>query len=480
MVTERIRAMKVMWKLYAYGEVKFRRGHCAPTDALCAWCNTQMETAEHVLVECKDKEISKLRGKLHKKLARVVSEQMEDKEMAEWVGKMIPALWNNEVIELKDIQHAQVREAFTDMEKWNKADLWKGTVPKALIEMLRGLSIRKKAIHKMAQELVGVIEQAAVDIWFLTNEKRQEKPPAPEKGVAPVTDRHQAHALDTMGMLGRPPQQFDILHPAHRANIVAAGRKQVHSAKERETQLTPIGAKLRTYSPEGAEQYKIEGIVPGEDKPYRVSAGSALKGVFYISAKEATEWEIRDGITDQEQGIVHRALYLRQPKKRKRNKKTKRVNKGVSASVTTLKWNNETQEVDCAILTNEGRASVVPVSNILSTYKLGGIMKSRARRRQKARRRKLEVLGDSTDEEQNPPESGGGKGQPKKARKQPGANGPGSHDGGSPGEAKRKQDPSKKTTIQQSGDGGSSDRGGSRQPGPHQSRWVVPIEGHER
>ena len=145
------------------------------------------------------------------------------------------------------------------------------------------------------------------------------------------------------------------------------------------------------------------------------------------------------------------------------------MNKGVSASVTTLKWNKELQEVEFAILTNEGRVSTAPVSNILSTYKLGGVMKSRARRRQKARRRKLEVLGDSTDEEQSPQATGGGRGQPKQVRNQPGANGPGSRDGGSPGGTKRKQDPSTKTKIQQSGGGGSSDRRGIRQPGPHQS-----------
>ena len=177
----------------------------------------------------------------------------------------------------------------------------------------------------------------------------------------------------------------------------------MHSAGERDTQLTPIGAELRKYSPEGTENYRAEGVKPGEDRPYRVSAGSALKGVFYISAKDAAEWEIRDDVTDQERGIVHRALYLRQPRKRKRNKRTARVNKGVNASVTTLQWNKELQEIECTILTNEGRASKAPFSGVLSTYKLGGVMKSRARRRQKARRRKLEVLGDSTDEENSPP-----------------------------------------------------------------------------
>jgi hypothetical protein len=57
-----------------------------------------------------------------------------------------------------------------NMKNWNPGDLWKGAVPRAVVELLQKFSMGKTAARKFSQKTAGMTKQAAVDIWLDTHQ----------------------------------------------------------------------------------------------------------------------------------------------------------------------------------------------------------------------------------------------------------------------------------------------------------------------
>ena len=417
---------------------------------------------------------------MHKKIAEQVAEAIKDKQMAEWVAKALPPLWGSSDVDLEEIKYVQVRDAMKNMKNWNPGDLWKGAVPSAVVELLRKFSMGKTAARKLAQKIAGMTEQAAVDIWILTNEHRHNKAPHPEIVIPRPDTTQRAQALATMGRLGRTIQQFEVLHPAHQVNVVAKAMRVAHGAKYCEVPPVPIGAALREVTEHGdTKNYRVtalSGENEFEEAAYVVTADSTLDGAFYANPEEASKWEVKHGLTDEDRGRVHKALYVRATKRKKTKSKNK-GNKGVAACITQVQWDEAENELKCTMLTSEGKAETKGVKQVLAQYTMKGPMRSKARNRHSARgrRRPLAILGCSDEEEEHKGKHRRGAAQ---GRTIPPITSGGDAGGGSPRRGKDKRGPGDDGG---SGGGGGDDDGDATSSGNgHPARWVVPKEGHEK
>ena len=78
---ERLKLMKLIWRLYAFGHVKLFRKHCTAREAMCGWCGKHPETMQHVLHDCMDPNIQKARSKLFVKIASRIAEDVKNDNM---------------------------------------------------------------------------------------------------------------------------------------------------------------------------------------------------------------------------------------------------------------------------------------------------------------------------------------------------------------------------------------------------------------
>jgi len=213
-----------------------------------------------------------------------------------------------------------------------------------------------------------------------------------------------------------------------------------------------------------------------EEAAYVVTADSALDGAFYVNPEEASKWEVKRGLTDEDRGRVHKALYVRTTKRKKTKSKNK-GNNGVAACITQVQWDESENELKCTMLTSEGKAETKGVKQVLAQYTMKGPMRSKARNRHSARgrRRPLAILGCSDEEEEHKGKHRRGAAQ---GRTIPPITSGGDAGGGSPRRGKDKRGPGDDGG---SGGGGGDDDGDATSSGNgHPARWVVPKEGHEK
>ena len=129
-IAERIRIMKMMWNLYAYGNVKLRRQHCSPTEAMCAWCGKELETREHILVgACDSTDLADRKRILYEKISQRIITDLRDDKVAHWVETTVPMLWQRGKNDTADILHARIKNEMDELEEWDPLELWRGVVP---------------------------------------------------------------------------------------------------------------------------------------------------------------------------------------------------------------------------------------------------------------------------------------------------------------------------------------------------------------
>jgi hypothetical protein len=116
-----------------------------------------------------------------------------------------------------------------------------------------------------------------------------------------------------------------MLHPAHQANVVAKATREAHGAKHCKVPPAPIGAALREVTESGETETCRVTALSGEDEfgeaAYVVTAANALDGACYATPAEASKWEVKQGLTDEDRSRVHKALYIRTTKRKKEKAK---------------------------------------------------------------------------------------------------------------------------------------------------------------
>ena len=225
-IAERIRVMKIMWNLYAYGDVKLLRKHCTPSEAMCAWCDESLETRDHILGKsCDSPVLAKHKGILYKQITDKIKEHLRDEDTEEWLSLTVPIIWGGVGHNSNSIGDARIRDMVEGLSDWKPQELWRGVVPKRLQTMLECYSI-KGNVRKLAQELVTITEHASTDLWLLTNERKQ------SDIIAPIGRSLNDQARDiyavSPALLGRPISEFDELPKPHKVNIIR-DRKRKHA-----------------------------------------------------------------------------------------------------------------------------------------------------------------------------------------------------------------------------------------------------------
>jgi hypothetical protein len=91
--TERLKLIKLMWHLYAYGHIKLFRQHCSAPDSLCAWCGLVPENMSHVLLDCKHHDLADHRDKLFTSITALISAHTPKASMKAWLTDVVPHIW---------------------------------------------------------------------------------------------------------------------------------------------------------------------------------------------------------------------------------------------------------------------------------------------------------------------------------------------------------------------------------------------------
>ena len=342
--SERAKAMRLMWNLYAYGFVKLTRKHANPREAMCAWCQEHAETADHVTL-CKNTEIQEMHAQIHKQVIAIIIENLPGTEITEWLESAMPAIISGGPKTFADTANARIQDLAEMLDKWEPLDMWKGVVPQQLMELLDGLGMRKRMRGKAAQEIVSTLEKAATDIWILTNaEKQKQKEIEP-----PIHSKEQKiNRLCRIDKLHYTLQEFSDLHPAHQTNIIRARQRDYHNNPD-EAVLIP-GDKTREYK----DGFSTERIVEKHcDDKYHLKGSNPLDGVRQRTNESALQLVVRaDGLTNQERGMVDRILY---PTTGKGKKYVRRVRR---QSCTTY--------ID--VITDEAATSTLKLAEALQTH----------------------------------------------------------------------------------------------------------------
>ena len=231
------------------------------------------------------------------------------------------------------------------LDNWEPLDMWKGVVPKALIELLESLGVKRRNRAKAAQDIVSTLERAATDIWILTNAEKQKK----AKVEAPLRSQQTAIArLHAVDKLHYTLQEFADLHPMHQTNIVKARQRAYHGNPD-EAVLIP-GDKTREYSDGLTAERLVE--THREDGYYLQGVGP-LDGVLKRSGETALQIAVReDGLTNQERGMIDRTLY---PKTGKGKRFVRRVRR----------HRGRTQ---CDLITDDEKTETQAMAHVLQAY----------------------------------------------------------------------------------------------------------------
>ena len=126
---------------------------------------------------CKHGEVRALHAQIHRKIINIVVENLPDVDIVDWLRSAMPAIVSGGPKTFAETTNARTQNMTDLLQDWEPLDMWKGVVPKQLIDLLEGLGMRRKQRSKAAQGIVSLLEQAATDIWLLTNAAKQKKKP---------------------------------------------------------------------------------------------------------------------------------------------------------------------------------------------------------------------------------------------------------------------------------------------------------------
>ena len=402
-IAEKIRIMKIMWNLYAYGDVKLLRKHCTPSEAMCTWCGDHLETRDHIIGKgCKSPELAKHKQVLYKQITNKIKEHLRDEDTAEWLSLTIPTLWGGVDHDSNNIGDARIRVMVEGLADWKPQELWNGVVPKRLQDMLECYSI-KGNVRKLTQELVTLTEHAATDLWILTNEHKKQDVPT----VQGRTLNEQARDIYDLSpaMLGYPISTFDGLPRPHKVNIIRDRKKKLLGKGHDDTRLGRVGQTIRDYGEKGEYlEYQITSVcgISGGRKPYLATkqGGSSVlegvrRGITYVSlgASTVNDGLVReDGLTRYESSLVHRALHYRKTPKRKSKHKRDSAAKQTGMAAGVLKVRKCNQEVVCDVITLSGEKITDTPAQLFAKYDVKGPIKGRVRRQRVRKNRTLRIL----------------------------------------------------------------------------------------
>ena len=85
---QRVRAMKVMWSLFAYQHLKLTRGHCKAADVMCLFCGGELDTQAHAH-KCNHTAVADIRHKLFTDIAALFVgtflDHVKDEKLKAWL-----------------------------------------------------------------------------------------------------------------------------------------------------------------------------------------------------------------------------------------------------------------------------------------------------------------------------------------------------------------------------------------------------------
>jgi hypothetical protein len=376
---DRLKLMKLMWHLYAFGHIKLFRQHCSAKDALCTWCGLHAETMNHVLLECRNPKLQEHRQKLFLQLTGLISDQVDKESTKLWLKDAIPHIWGKSDTEIAATLNVRLTVLQDKIKAWDPADLWKGVIPKRLISLLDALKIPKKELQLLARDITRATEHAAVDLWIATNEKKES---LPDTSVLP-SRREKAEALLLRPGFGYTLKEFLRLPPSHQDNILRKRTKGILGPDHQDDLFLPVGTELRLYdSPHlPPKTVTITTIVSGHAQPYITAQGGILGGLKRFTSEEALLQAVaKDNLTNYEKGMVSRALF---PNKVKHYSLRKHGNpKGMAASVLAVSREPSPSGgvTMCSVIHHDATITSEPIQRVQSNYDNRAIIKSRLRR----------------------------------------------------------------------------------------------------
>jgi hypothetical protein len=96
--------MKIIWEMYAYQHLKFKRQQCKPSDVKCLFCDKEIETQKHVLHDCEHSTITHLKQKMYTDIATTIASEIYDDDFKNWIKESAPVIWANKIEQLSQMR----------------------------------------------------------------------------------------------------------------------------------------------------------------------------------------------------------------------------------------------------------------------------------------------------------------------------------------------------------------------------------------
>lgn len=98
---QKVKAMRIIHKLYAFQHTKMLRKHCLPCENKCAFCGAWVETQDHVL-NCKDPRVANIRQHMHGDLTKLILSHVRDTDMKGWIQAYMDDIWKGGIDQMPE------------------------------------------------------------------------------------------------------------------------------------------------------------------------------------------------------------------------------------------------------------------------------------------------------------------------------------------------------------------------------------------